>query len=253
MSVLATRVSAAPHAPEPIPAVRGGWAPNGVASISSRIMTRSIHRSLALVLAAGTLLAACGSTGTTPPPAGTTGTATTTTTSGPPPVTHADPVSLVPAASEVQRLIKPLTSPGRYDQRLNPSTLGSAFSSAVPRAARLASGAAELDAVGRNGASLYIDVFEFKRLGAAQSLAATFLSSTRLGTVHVRPSGSPGEQGQASSQPYGNHHGVSYRYAFREQNVLVYVELDGRRGRYALADAVRVATLVERRIKAALS
>ena len=219
-------------------------------------MTRSILRSLALVLAAGALLAACGgsSGGSTPsgsPPSD--GTSTTTTASGPPPVTRTDPVRLLPAASQVQKLIKPLTSPGRYDQRLNPSTLGSAFSSAVPTAARLASGTAELDAVGRNGASLYIHVFEFRSVGAAQSLAATFLSSTRLGSGDGRPSGSPGDQGQASSQPYGNHYGVSYRYAFREQNVLVYVELDGRRGRYSPADAVRVATLVEGRIKAALS
>jgi len=216
-------------------------------------MTRSIHRSLALALIAGPLLAACG--GATSPPLGDTGATTTSssTSSGPPPVTHADPVTLLPRASQVQRLIKPLTSPGRYDQRLNSSTLGSAFSLAVPRSQRLASGTAELDAVGRNGDALYVHVFEFKSLSGASSLTATFLRSTRLGTVHARPSGAPGQQGVASSQPYGQHRGISYRYAFREQNVLSYVELDGPRGRYSLADAIRVATFVDRHIRAALS
>jgi hypothetical protein len=155
--------------------------------------------------------------------------------------------------NQVQKLIKPLTSPNRYDQRLNSSTLGSAFSLAVPRSQRLASGTAELDAVGRNGASLYVHVFEFKNVAGAESLTATFLGSTRLGTTHGRPSGSPGQQGRASSQPYGQHRGVSFRYAFREQNVLAYVELDGPRGRYSLAEAIRVAGSVDRRIRAALS
>lgn len=214
-------------------------------------MPRQVHRSLALALIAGTLLAACG--GASTPPLGDTSATTTSTSSGPPPVTHADPVTLLPPASQVQKLIKPLTSPGRYDQRLNSSTLGSAFSLAVPRSGRLASGTAELNAVGRNGASLYVHVFEFKSLSGARSLTATFLRSTRLGTVHGRLSGAPGQQGEASSQPYGQRRGMSYRYAFREQNVLSYVELDGPRGRYSLAAAIHVATFVDRRIKAALS
>ena len=213
-------------------------------------MTRPTHRLLALVLTSGTLLLGCG--GASNPPAGATGATTATTSSGPPPVTHADPVTLLPARSEVQTLIKPLTSPGRYDQRLNSSTLGSAFALAVPRSGRLASGTAELDAVGRNGAALYVHVFEFKSVAGARSLTATFLGSTRLGTIQSRPSGAPGQEGASSSQPYGRRRGVSYRYAFREENVLSYVELDGRRGRYSLADAIRVATLVDRRIRAAL-
>lgn len=215
------------------------------------MMTRRIHRSIALVLAAGALLAACGSS-ITRPSAGAT-TMASTTSSAPPPVTHADPVTLLPGANQVQKLIKPLTSPGRHDQRLNPSTLASAFSLAVPRSQRLASGTAELNAVGRNGAALYVHVFEFKSLAGAESLTGTFLRSTRLGTAHGRPPGAPGQQGQASSQPYEHHRGISYRYAFREQNVLSYVELDGSRGRYSLADAIRVAGYVDRHIRAALS
>lgn len=214
-------------------------------------MTRPLNRSLALVLTAGILLAACGSASS--PPVGATSATTASTSSGPPPVTHADPVTLLPSAGQVQKLIKPLTSPGRYDQRLNSSTLSSAFTLAVPRSERLASGTAELDAVGRNGSSLYVHVFEFKSLSGAASLTATFLGSTRLGTLRDRPSGAAGQQGEASSQPYDRHRGMSYRYAFREQNVLSYVELDGPRGRYSLADAIRVATSVDRHIKAALS
>lgn len=214
-------------------------------------MIRPIHRALALALTSCTLLAACGSAAS-PPAAGTSATSTSTT-SGPPPVTHADPVTLLPAASEVQKLIRPVTSADRHDQRLNPSTLGSAFWLAVPRSARLASGTAELSALGRNGASLDVHVFEFKSVGSAVSLTTTFLDSTRLGTGHGRPSRAPGQQGEASSQPYGHRRGVSYRYAFREQNVLSYVELDGPRGRYSLADAIRVATLLDRHIRGALS
>src|SRR5437588_9070080 len=159
-----------------------------------------IHR-LVPPLAAGAtvlLLAACG--GGAGHPAGDTS-ATTTTTTAPPRVTHADPVSLLPTAHETSRLIRPSISPTRYDHRLNSSTLSSAFSSAVPQSLRLASGTAELDVIGRPGTFLYAHVFEFWSLAGAESLTRTFLSSTALGTHRGRPSGAPGQQGAASSQP----------------------------------------------------
>jgi hypothetical protein len=193
----------------------------------------------ACLTAAGIALAGCGG-GSSHPAGG--------TSSGPPPVTHADPVDLLPTASEVSSMIKPESGPTRYDQRLNASTLSSAFSSAVPRSQRLASGAAELDVVGLGGTFLYVHVFEFRSLAGAESLADTFLSSTRLGDPQSQPSGAPGEQGEGSSKPYG-HGQVSYRYAFRDGNVLAYVELDGPRARYSLSKAIHVAALADQRIR----
>jgi hypothetical protein len=212
-------------------------------------MTGSSHRPPAVLIAAAAVLAGCGGTsGKAPGPLG-----AGTTTSGPPPLTHADPVTLLPTSGEVSTLIKPISRPTRHDKRLNPSTVSSAFASRVPSAQRLASGAAELDVAGRKGTFLYAHVFEFKSVASARSLGPTFLSSTRLGTALGRPSGAPGQEGQASSQPYGHHRDVSFRYAFREQNVVAYVELDGPRGRVSLADAIRVAAIVDHHVRARLS
>lgn len=209
-------------------------------------MTRSTHRFLRVLIAAATVLAGCGGGerhGAISQSA---------TTTAPPPVSHADPVTLLPTASEVSTLIKPASTPTRYDERLNSSTVSSAFSSQVPASQRLASGAAELDIVGRRGAFLYAHAFEFRSLTGARSLTATFLRATRLGNAQPRPAGAPGQQGVASSQPYGRGQ-ISYRYAFQEHNVLSYVELDGARGRFSLADAIRVATIQDQHIRAALS
>jgi hypothetical protein len=209
-------------------------------------MSASTHRAGALLAAAGLLLAGCG---------GGAGhvvdTASGTTTPAPPPVTHANPVSLLPTRSEASSLLRPMSTPNRYDQTLNPFTLSSAFASEVPRATRLAAGTAELDVIGRRSTFLYVRVFVFKSLAAAQSLTAAFLRSTRLRTASGQPSGAPGQQGEASSQSYGARQ-VSYRYAFREDNVLSYVELDGSQGRVSLSDALRAATLVTQHIRAAL-
>jgi hypothetical protein len=207
-------------------------------------MTWPTHRFLALLITAGIILAGCGG-GSGHPAGGTSGQAV------PPPVTHADPVTLLPSAGEAGTLIRPQSRPSRYDQRLNSSTLSSAFSSRVPASARLASGTAELDAVGRNGTFLYAHAFEFKSQAGAQSLTGVFLSATRLRTALGRPSGAPGQEGEASSQPYGRRQ-MSYRYAFRDHNVLSYVELDGPRGKYSVAEAVRLATLQDQHIRAAL-
>lgn len=212
-------------------------------------MTASTHRLLAVLVAATVVLAGCGGGVTSHAPGGQSAAATT---SAPPPVTHADPVTLLPTAAEVSTLIKPVSTPTRYDERLTSSTVSSAFSSQVPASQRLASGAAELDVAGRRGAFLYAHVFEFKSLTGARSLTTTFLNATRLGTTEGQPSGVPGQSGQASSQPYGHHRQVSYRYSFREQNALGYVELDGPRGRFSVADAIRVAAILDTHIKATL-
>jgi hypothetical protein len=116
---------------------------------------------------------------------------------------------------------------------------------------KLASGAAELSVTSRYGAQLYTQVFVFKSLAGARSLASAFLSRTRLSDPD-RAARTPGEEGRASRQPYGKGD-VSYRYAFRDQNVLCLVELDGPRGRYTLSDAIAVATMADRHITAALS
>jgi hypothetical protein len=205
------------------------------------------QRHLAPLLVAAGLVAGCGGTSSHTPAA-----PSITTSSGPPPVSHADPVSLLPTASEVSTLIRPASRPTRYDQRLTSSTVSPAFASRVPAAQRLASGAAELDVAGRRGTYLYAHVFEFRTVAGAESLADTFLRSTRLGTSHGQPSGAPGQEGQGSSQPYGQHRQVSFRYAFREQNILAYVELDGPRGRLSLADAIRVAKIQDQHIKTSL-
>lgn len=212
-----------------------------------RVMTGSSHRCLAVLIAAAAGVGGCGGTDSHAA-----GDQSASTTNAPPPVSHADPATLLPTAGEASTLIKPASRPTRHDQRLTSSTVGSAFSSHVPASQRLVSGAAELDVVGRKSTFLYAHVFEFKSVAGARSLAATFLNSTRLGTPHGQPSGAPGQEGQASSQPYGQHRNVSFRYAFREQNVLAYVELDGPRGRFSLADAIRVAAIQDQRIKATL-
>jgi hypothetical protein len=101
------------------------------------------------------------------------------------------------------------------------------------------------------GASLYVHVFVFRALAGAESLTRTFLDSTRLGTAVGVPSGAPGEPREASSQAYGRHE-VSYRYAFRDHNVLSYIELDGPRGRVSLSQVADVARLIDLHIRAAL-
>jgi hypothetical protein len=213
-------------------------------------MTGSSARLLGVLIVASAVTAACGGT-TSHSPAGQR-TTSTTTTSAQISASHADPVNLLPTASEVSTLISPASRPTRHDQRLTPSTVSSAFASHVPESQRLASGAAEFDAAGRGATFLSAHVFEYKSVAGAQSLTATFLNSTRLGTAHDRPSGAPGQEGRASSQPYGHHREVSFRYAFREQNVLAYVELDGPRSRLSLADAIRVAAIEDRHIRATL-
>ncbi len=211
---------------------------------SPAIMSAPSHRLGALLAASGLLLAGCG---------GGIGHAVGTaisTTAAPPPVTHADPVSLLPTRSEAASLVRPASTPNRYDDTLNPSALGSAFALEVPRATRLAAGTAELVVTGRRGTSLYVRVFVFKSLAGAEALTPTFLSSTRLRTRTAPPAGAPGQQREASSQSYGRRQ-VSYRYAFRSDNVLSYVELDGFRDRVSPAEATRVATIVAQHIRAA--
>lgn len=166
-------------------------------------------------------------------------------------VTHANPVTLLPAAGEVTQLIRPSSRPSRYDETLSPSTLGSAFASEVPKAMRHASGTAELDVIGAHGTFLYAHVFVFRTLAGAQRLTSAFLASTRLGSTLNRPSGAPGQSGLTSSQPYGGRRHTSYRYAFRDGNVLAYVELDGPRHRYSPGQAVRLATILDQHIQAA--
>lgn len=204
----------------------------------------------ASLAAAGILLAGCGGSG--PAGGGPGGTSTAGTTTAPPKITHADPQTLLPTAGEVSSTIRPLSSPGRHDQTLSFSTLSSAFASQVPRAIRLASGTAELDVIGPSQTFLYVHVFVFRSLSGAESLTPAFLKATRLRTGLSSPSGAPGQQGEGSSQSYGRRQ-VSYRYAFRESNVLSYVELDGPGSRYSLAQAVRVAAAVDGHIRATLS
>jgi hypothetical protein len=188
---------------------------------------------LAGTLAAGLLGAGCGSA---PSPTG---------------VAHADAVTLLPTTANVKRLIAPTSPPNRDDQALSTTTLNPSFGSDTPTAMELLSGTAEFNAIGPSGRSLFAHVFVFKTLGGAQSLAQTFLASNRLSGSTDLPSGAPGEQQQASTQTYGGGD-VSYRFAFREQNVLSYVELDGPRGKYSIGDAARVASAEDRRIRAAL-
>src|ERR1700693_3992553 len=152
-------------------------------------MTGSTHRFLGVLIAAAAVLAGCGGGD------GHGASGQSATTGAPPPVSHADPVILLPTASEVSTLIKPASPPTRYDERLTSSTVSSAFSSRVPASQRLASGAAELDVVGRSCAFLYANVFELYNIVSAKSLTPTFLRATRLGNAQPRPSGAPGQQG----------------------------------------------------------
>jgi hypothetical protein len=212
-------------------------------------MTGPKQRLCACLSAAGILLAGCG--GGSSPAGGASPVGSPTATSSPPKLAHADPVTLLPTGTQVSSLIRPTSAPSRYDQTLNFSTLSSAFASKVPAAMSLASGTAELDLAGARGSFLYVHVFVFRTLAGAQSLTGRFLSSTRLRTVLGRPSGAPGQQGQGSSQAYGSRQ-RSYRFAFRESNVLAYVELDGPQAKYSLSRAVQVAALTDARIRAAL-
>ena len=188
---------------------------------------------LAGTLAAGVLVAGCGGT---PAPTG---------------VAHVDAVTLLPTARDLKGLLVPTSRPNRYDQAMIATTLNPSFGTETPSAMKLLAGAAEFDAVGPSGTSLYAEVFVFKSLAGAQSLARTFLASDRLSGSASLPANAPGEQQQASTQTYGAGN-VSFRYAFREQNVASYVELDGPRGKFSIGDAARVAAAVDRRIRAAL-
>jgi hypothetical protein len=207
---------------------------------SRRVMIRKAPLAAALV-AASVTLAGCGGTKTTA-----TGSASTASW-----VTHADPVKLLPKPGELKAVLKHASATNRYDQALNGATVNASFGPESSKAMRLASGAAELSLTAPSGSQLYMQLFIFKTLGGARSLASTFLRRTELGQSEQPGSGAGGEQRRASHQPYGKGN-VSYRYAFREQNVLCLVELDGPRSRYTLADVLRVAGLADRHISSLL-
>src|SRR5579884_2686816 len=214
------------------------------ASLASRRVT--IRKAL-LAAAAATAsvgLGACGSATTSKTATGSASTANW--------VTHADPVTLLPQAGEVATLVSHASAFNRNDQALNATTVNASFGPQSPAAINLASGAAELSATGAGGSQLYAQVFVFKTLAGARSLTSSFLTRTRLHRPERPNSAAPGEQEQASRQPYGRGD-VSFRYAFRDQNVLCLVELDGPRGRYTLSDAMAVAALADRHISSALS
>jgi hypothetical protein len=188
---------------------------------------------LAGTLAAGLLAAGCGGA------------------SSPTGVAHVDAVTLLPTPADAGGLITPASPPNRDDQALSLTTLNPSFGLDTRMAMKLLSTAGEFDAVGRAGRSLFAHVYVFKTVAGAQALAHTFLASNRLSGSADLPSGAPGEQQQASTQTYGAGD-VSYRYAFREQNVLSYIELDGPKGQYSVGDAAKVASAEDRRIRAAL-
>lgn len=166
-------------------------------------------------------------------------------------IVHARAVTLLPTAADVNGLFAPTSRPNRYEQAISATILNPSFGSDTVTAVKLLSGVAEFDADGPSGTSLFAHVFVFKTLAGAESLTQTFLASNRLSSSAGVPSGAPGDPAQASTQPYGTGH-VSYRYVFREQNVLSYIEFDGPSGRYSIGDAVKVASAVDRRVRADL-
>jgi hypothetical protein len=190
---------------------------------------------LAGTLAAGLLVTGCGGSSAAPPKG----------------VAHADAVSLLPTKADLNGLIVPTSPPNRYDQAISTTTLNPSFGSDTPRAMKLLSSAAEFDAVGPSGTSLYAHIYVFRTLTGAQSLTQTFLASNRLSGSVDMPSDAPGEQRQSSTQAYGSHN-VSYRYGFREQNVLSYIELDGPKGKFSVGQATRIASVEDQRIRAVL-
>ena len=211
-------------------------------------MTALPQRWAALLTLAGLFLAGCGSS------SGPTAIGTSTTPVAKREVqrvTHANAVTLLPTASQVTRLIKPLVGPSRHNETLSSATLSFGFASRVPEALQRASGTAELDVSGAHGSSLYAHVYVFKNLAGAESLTSAFLASTRLGSTLAAPSDAPGQPRMASRQPYNNRRYMSYRYAFRDGNVLAYVELDGPRHSSSVAQAVTVARILDQHIRAA--
>jgi hypothetical protein len=209
---------------------------------------------LAAAIAAGALIPGCGSGGATPAASGSATSVAKQATTHSTALTHADPVALLPTSTEVRSVIKPTSSPTRYDQVLNMDTLTPAFATATVQARRLGSGAAEMDVSGRRGRYLYVRVFSFRTLAGASSMWPSFRASTGLRTVVPAPGGAPGEQRMGSVQAYCRHRScLSFRYAFRDQNVLTYVELDGRRATYTLGDAIKIAELTDKRIRQSLS
>jgi hypothetical protein len=208
----------------------------------------------AAAFAAGALIAGCGGSGGRAGSGGASGSAGPTTTTHSTALSHAKPVALLPASAEVRQVIRPLVSPTRSRQVLNMNTLSPAFATATVRARSLGSGAAEMDVTGPLGSYLYVRIFAFKTLAGAESLWASFRANTRLRSPAQPPSGAPGEQQVASVQAYCSHRScLSFRYAFRDQNVLAYVELDGPRARYTLGDAIKIAGLTDNRIRKSLS
>ncbi len=212
------------------------------APLASRRVTFRRALLAAAVAAASPAIAGCGTSNRTA-----TGSASTSSW-----VTHADPVTLLPHPGQVASILHRPSATNRYDQILNGATINASFGPASSAALKLAAGAAELSLTTPAGSQLYTQLFVFKTLSGARSLTSTFLARTRLGHPDQPGSGTPGEQGQASLQAYG-HGDVSLRYAFREQNVLCLVELDGPRGTYGLSDAITVAATADRQITSALS
>lgn len=209
---------------------------------SRRVMTRKALLAAAVAAAVSATLAGCGSSGRTA-----TGGASTANW-----VTHSDPVKLLPKSGELTGVVRHVSASNRYDQALNATTVNPFFGAASSRVMHLASGAAELSLRNRSGTQLYTQLFVFKTLNAARSLTSAFLAGTRLSQGAKPATGGPGEQSRASRQTYDRRN-ISYRYAFREQNVLCLVELDGPRGKYPLSDVLTVAKLADRRISSTLS
>jgi len=163
--------------------------------------------------------------------------------------TAAKATSLLPAASSAPTGMK--VSTPAYAQTASAITLTSIFSDPGTIAKQLAS-LAETDFSGPKAASGYAHVFVFKTLDDATAATPDFLKTSGLKTQLPAPAGAPGDESEASTQPYGFGKGTSFRVVFRDRNVLSYVEVDAANGTYSVDDAVALANAVDAKIQPTL-
>ena len=139
-----------------------------------------------------------------------------------------------------------------FAQEPSPTTLNSTFGAAAKRVSSQLASLAEVDFSGSGGAAAYAHAYVFKSTDDATASGPDFLKTNVLMSKVNAPSDAPGDVGQASTEPYSNGKSVSYRYVFRDHNVLSYIEVDGPKGTFTIDDAVALASAEDQKIQATL-
>lgn len=158
--------------------------------------------------------------------------------------------TLLPSASDAPT---PLTLSQKPDgQNSDASLLTAYFGGGSKTVAPQLDSLAEADFSGPRSTFAYVHSFVFGTVDDADAATDGFLTTTSLEHALDSPSGAPGDDSQASTETYNTGKNDSFRYAYRDHNVLAYVEVDGPKGTFSLDDAVALATAQDAKIEAAL-